>query len=342
MNLLTIITLLVTWLNQFITPLPPPAAADLPRLPPREVKAIYVTAQTAKLDQKMTELRRLIKETELNAVVINTKEPSGPKMDDELKVLIDNLHAEGVWVIARQVVFQDDDLAKRKPEYALKKPDGSNWLDRGGNSWLDPSNKEIWQYNLDVAQQAVALGFDEINLDYIRFPTDGDLQNIVYPTWDQKTAKEEVLRDFLRWFRHNLRAIDPYIVLSIDIYGETFLGDFIGTTGQSLKILAPEVDVVAPMIYPSHYRTGNFGYLNPAAEPYGVVYGTLSQGKTLLTKSPRTKVRPWLQDFNLGAYYTPDMVRAQIQATYDAGYIDGWMLWNAQNIYSSTALNDSE
>ncbi len=338
MSFLSVITLLAALLNQHITPLPPPEPRELPRFMPQEVKAIYITSQTAKRTDRMVELRQLIKDTELNAVVINTKEPFGARMDEDLGKLVAELHDEGVWVIARHVAFQDDDLATRQPEYSLKRINGTNWKDRGGHGWVDPANPDVWQYNLSLAQEALRLGFDEINLDYIRFPTDGDLQNIIYPTWDKIKPREEVLRDFLRWFRQNLRTYFPHVIVSIDVYGEVFLRDFAGNTGQRISILAPEVDVIAPMVYPSHYRTGNFGYTNPAAEPYGVVRGTLEKGRTLLTDTPSIIIRPWLQDFHLGAKYTPAMVRAQIQATQDAEYFNGWMLWNSKNIYSVQAL----
>ncbi|KKT22405.1 MAG: hypothetical protein UW06_C0011G0011 [Parcubacteria group bacterium GW2011_GWE1_43_8] len=335
---LALITLLTNLTTRFVQPLPPLAAADIPRVMPDEVKAIYITSQTAKLAKRMAELRQLIYDTELNAVVINTKEPFGPRIYPELKVLVDELHKEGLWVIARHVVFQDDELAERQPELSLKRASTANWQDRGGHGWVDPANREVWEYNLDIAQKTLELGFDEINLDYIRFPTDGDLNNIIYPSWDKTTPREEVLRDFLHWFKQGLRTKSPYVVISIDVYGETFLRDFAGSTGQRMTTLAPEVDVVSPMVYPSHYRSGNFGYTNPATQPYGVVYGTLEKGQLLFANAPNTIVRPWLQDFHLGAQYTPAMVRAQITATTDAGNHNGWMLWNPKNIYSESAL----
>ncbi|MDZ4230154.1 MAG: putative glycoside hydrolase [Candidatus Veblenbacteria bacterium] len=323
---------------QFAQPLPPLTAADTPRLAPQEVKAIYVTSGTATLPGRMAELKQLVRKTELNAMVINTKEPFGPRMDDKLKILVSELGQDGIWLIARQVMFQDDELAQRRPELALKKAGGSVWRADGGHTWVDPANREVWEYNLQLARQALELGFNEINLDYIRFPTDGSVKNALYPSWDGVTPKEEVLREFLRWFRQELRASYPYAVLSIDVFGETFLKDSAGNTGQKMSLLAPEVDVVAPMVYPSHYRSGNFGLKNPAAEPYRVVLWTLEKGKLLFTAAPNTIVRPWLQDFNLGAKYTPQMVQAQITATEDAGYHHGFMLWNPKNIYSAAAL----
>ena len=197
MSLLAIVILLANLLTKTVEPLAPLSATDMPRVMPTEVKAIYVTSTTAKLQQRMTELRQLIYDTELNAVVINTKEPFGPRIYPELKVLVDELHKEGLWVIARHVVFQDDELAERQPELSLKRASTANWKDRGGHGWVDPANREVWEYNLDIAQKTLELGFDEINLDYIRFPTDGDLNNIIYPSWNKTTPREEILKNFL-------------------------------------------------------------------------------------------------------------------------------------------------
>ena len=339
MSGLALLTLLASLTARYIAPLPPLPEVHIRHMP-NEVKAIYVTSSTAHLAKRMDELRQLVADTELNAVVINTKEPFGPKMDEALGELVRELHKDGVWVIARHVLFQDDDLAQKRPELALKRANGSLWRDRGGRGWVDPADKEVWEYNLSLMRQAMDMGFDEMNLDYVRFPTDGDVRNIVYPSWDGAHTREEVLRDFLKWLNPRLKAGYPGSVLSIDVYGETFLRDTGGSTGQRMSLLAPEVDVVAPMVYPSHYRSGNFGLKNPAADPYRVVYGTLDKGKPLFEGTPRTIVRPWLQDFHLGATYTPQMVRAQMQATEDAGHTNGWMLWNPKNVYSETALHD--
>ncbi len=337
MSGLAFLTLLAAFTARYVAPLSPLPEAPIRRMP-QEVKAIYVTSSTAHLAGRMNELRQLIRDTELNAAVINTKEPFGPKMDETLKTVVEELHAEGAWVIARHVVFQDDDLAQKRPELALKRASGALWKDKGGRAWVDPADEKVWEYNLALMRQALGLGFDEVNLDYIRFPTDGDVKNAIYPSWDETVPKEEILRDFLSWLNPRLKAGYPGAMLSIDVYGETFLRDTGGSTGQRMSLLAPEVDIVSPMVYPSHYRSGNFGLKNPAADPYRVVYSTLEKGKSLFENAPNTVVRPWLQDFHLGATYTPDMVRAQMQATLDAGHGRGWMLWNPKNVYSGAAL----
>ncbi len=317
-------------------PLPPPLV-NVKREMPAIVKAIYATSSTAHT-ARIEDLKKLIAGTELNAIVINTKEPSGPKLDEHIRDVVQAFHNQGVWVIGRQVMFQDDNLAALKPELALKRASGQLWHDSGGRVWVDPSSQRVWNYNLEVAKQTLALGFDEINLDYVRFPTDGDVKAIRYPAWDGKTSKEDVLANFASWFHRELRAAYPNVVLSADVFGYSFLKDNDVGMGQRLAKLAPNLDVVAPMVYPSHYSTGNFGFANPAQHPYEVVRQTLERGKPLLTGAPHTLVRPWLQDFNLGATYTAELVRAQMKAINDAGYTAGWMLWNPHNVYTAGAL----
>ncbi len=315
---------------------PLPEAAPV-RVMPREVKAVYATAYTVR-GKRLAELRQLMRDTELNAIVINTKEPSGPKLDEGLRNTVRELHDEGVWVIARHVVFQDDELAARDQRVALKRDSGSLWRDSGGRAWVDPANLDVWEHNLKIALDTFALGFDEINLDYIRFPTDGDTKAIRYPTWNSQTSKEDTITDFAKWFRRQLKARYPRAIISADVFGYTFVEDWDLGMGQRITKLAPYLDVVAPMIYPSHYYGKNFGFANPAEHPYEVSYQTLIKGQPLFAGSPRTLVRPWFQDFNMGATYTPSMVRAQFKALEDAGYASGWMLWNPRNIYTKGAL----
>lgn len=317
-----------------LSPLPPAAPV---RTMPAQVKAVYATSYTAH-GPLMASLRKLLRDTELNAIVINTKEPSGPKLDSALEKLVGELHQEGVWVIGRQVMFQDDDLTQQQPALALKTANGHLWHDSGGRTWVDPASQDVWQHNLGIAKQTLALGFDEINLDYVRFPTDGNVKAIVYPAWSSAVSKEDTIASFAAWFHHELRVVYPNAILSADVFGYSFLKDNDVGMGQRISKLAPNLDVLAPMIYPSHYTSGNFGFKNPAEHPYEVAYQTLEHGKPLLKNAPHTQVRPWFQDFNLGARYTADMVRAQFKALTESGYHDGWMLWNPHNVYTSGAL----
>jgi hypothetical protein len=337
LKILTIISFLTSQLLPTWGPLP---VTSTPRQMPASVKAIYATAYMVQ-HPHFQELRDLISHTELNAIVINTKEPTGPKLYPKLGKVVTELKNEGVWTIARQVVFQDDELVGRRPDLALKKADGKLWRDSGGRTWVDPAAKEVWQYNLKVARETLALGFDEINLDYIRFPTDGNTNKIIYPVWDKKISREDVIANFARWFRRELKAINPNVKISADVFGYTFLEDNDLGMGQRLSKLAPNFDVLAPMIYPSHYSPNNFNFANPAEHPYEVVRGTLEKGKPLLINSPSTKIRPWIQDFNMGANYTPELIKAEIKGISDAGYESGWMLWNPKNVYTIDALKNN-
>lgn len=306
------------------------------RRPPAEVKAVYVTASTAQ-SKRMGYIIDLINTTELNAVVINVKEPSGEKFWPGLGDLVVNLKEQGIWTIARLVVFQSNDLPQAQPRLALKYPSGQLWRDRAGGYWLDPAAKEVWEYNADLAIRTLDIGFDEINLDYIRFPSDGDVNKIIYPTWDKKIPREEIIVNFAHYIMTAIKNHRPHAVVSADLFAFTFVQDWDLDIGQRARLLAQEFDVLAPMIYPSHYRSGNFGLVNPAEYPYKVSKATLDLGREILGPAPAL-IRPWFQDFNLGAKYTANLVQQQFEALNDAGYHSGWMQWNPSNIYTRGAL----
>ncbi|MBI5466132.1 MAG: hypothetical protein HY974_02505, partial [Candidatus Kerfeldbacteria bacterium] len=158
------------------------------------------------------------------------------------------------------------------------------------------------------------------------------------PVWNTQTPREDIIVNFAGWLRRQLKAVKPNVVVSADVFAYTFVEDWDLDMGQRVKKLAAAVDVIAPMAYPSHYYGKNFGFTNPAEHPYEVVRLTLEKGKKLFINSPQIIIRPWLQDFNLGAVYTADLVRAEIKAIVDAGYHSGWMLWDPRNIYTAGAL----
>jgi len=377
------------------------AAVDLsnqPHLinPPSVVKAVYVTAWSAGSKAKINYIVGLIKRTELNAVVIDIKDYSGhisyktsiTEVNDagasgELRIpapnaLIKQLHDDGIYVIGRITVFQDPILAKAHPEWALKnRITGKTWVDRKGLAWMDPAAKPVWDYNLSIAKDALARGFDEVNFDYIRFASDGDLSQISYPYWDGKTPYHKVIAGFFKYLRENL----PDYKISIDLFGlSTINTDDLGI-GQVIEDAYKYFDFVCPMVYPSHYAAGFIGYQNPAEHPYEVIKYSLehalnrvialskietattaatSSGPTpsvlgtadqVLPSSPTvpvSKIRPWLQDFDLGAIYDASMVRKEIQAVGDvlgsatsSDEFVGWLLWDPANTYTEGALQTS-
>ena len=309
---------------------------------PDEVKGIYLTMWTASRRSKMDELIKLIDETDINSVVIDVKGSQGELIYDiwpGIKDLTRELHQKNIYTIARIVVFQDSGYAVEHPEFALKKQDGSLWRDRRGFAWLDPASKGSWEHIVDVAKKAIDLGFDEIQYDYIRFPTDGNLSAIVYPTWDGQKPRHEALKEFFSYSRSELKKYHSKVNLSIDIFGYTFIrSDDLGI-GQVLSEALDYFDYISPMVYPSHYSAGNFGFDNPANHPYEVISETLKNGLVNLNlnvsdnETVKHKIRPWLQVFDMGARYDSIKIKAQTEAVYDNGS-QGWLLWDPNNRYN--------
>lgn len=306
------------------------------------VKAVYVTMHTAGIGKKMDALIALADATEVNAMVIDVKGSQGELVFDMLDApaLVARLHERGIYAIARIVVFQDSGAAVRAPDTVIKKTGGGVWRDRRGFAWVDPAAEKGWDYVFDISKRALDIGFDEINYDYIRFPTDGNLGIMEYPAWTKDVPQHAVIAKFAARAREVLKAYDPQMKLSIDIFGYTFLQSSGLGIGQRLEDTIAVFDGVYPMVYPSHYSAGNFGFTNPADHPYEVVKGTLEKGLAQLgdsATSSAAKIRPWLQAFDLGAVYTPEKMRAQIRATEDGllGESTGWLLWDPGNEYDN-------
>jgi len=251
---------------------------------------------------------------------------------------INYLHKNNIYAIARISVFQDPYLTKKRPDLAVKTKQGTVWKDRKGIAWLDPASREAWEYTVKIAREAERIGFDELNFDYIRFPSDGDMKNIDYNFWDQVTPRAKVMENFFEYLHYQL--YDLGIPLSADLFGMTTWNSDDLNIGQKIECAAPYFDYIAPMVYPSHYPATFQGYANPAMHPYEIVYSAMARGseKLLAASSTPSKLRPWLQDFDMGAVYDKNMVRKQMQAVYDAG-LTSWMLWDPTNKYTREALN---
>ncbi len=342
--------------------------------PPEIIKAVYLTGWSAGSDKKIGQIIDLIKNTELNAVVIDVKDYSGyvaydidlPEikkygakkiMISKINSLLKKLHDENIYVIARITVFQDPILAKARPDLAVHSrarlaqntelTPSTLWSDRKKLFWIDPSSKEAWDYNIAVAKDASNRGFDELNFDYIRFASDGDLKDMIFPFWQKTPSEAETKRAVIRNFFKYLREQLPDIKISADLFGlVTVQKDDLGI-GQIIEDAYAYFDYVSPMVYPSHYTNGFLNYKNPAQYPYEVVKYSMEKALNRITTSTSSKLRPWLQDFDLGAEYDAKMVKKQIQAIYDAAsstpeLTNGWMLWNPANVYTRGALQVSE
>lgn len=325
--------------------------------PPAEVKAIYATGWSAGSSLRVDYLKKVISETDANAIVIDLKDYAGaisyktgdPKISiyggeenriGDIKKLVADLHANNIYVIGRITTFQDPVLAQKRPDIAVKDSKGNLWGDNKKLYWMDPSAKDAWDYNINLAKNAYNAGFDEINFDYVRFPSDGNLGAMVFPVTDLKaTTKSAAIKSFFKYVREQL----PGKTISADLFGLVTVNKDDMGIGQVLENTFPYFDYIAPMVYPSHYASGFDGYKNPADYPYEVVnYSLVAAEKRLAAakaKDPsiKAKIRPWLQDFSLGTVYDSEKVKAQITASKDAGSV-GWMLWSPKNIYTKDAI----
>ncbi|GMO65613.1 MAG: putative glycoside hydrolase [Endomicrobiia bacterium] len=313
------------------------------------IRGIHLSAWVSGSKKCRKILTDLLDNTELNAVVIDIKEYEGKVYIDGIKAVeknyayieaipdlekyISNLKEKGIYTIARIVVFRDNTMARKKPELAVKTLDYNTiWTDGKGSAWLDPYNKHTWTYNIDIAERAINIGFDEIQFDYIRFPSDGITKNCRYSKPHSTIEASNALVGFLKEANKRLKA--KSINISIDVFGLTTTAlDDMGI-GQKIVEMAKWVDYVCPMVYPSHYEKWNYGIAEPNKEPYKLVYIAL---KGALKRIPKEKLRPWLQDFSMGYRYGKDEVKAQIQACYD-NKIESWLLWNPRCVYTKDAL----
>lgn len=322
---------------------------------PKVVKALYISAWVAGSSKIRDGIIKMIDETEINAIVIDVKDSTGrvsfdmdsPMVQKEgsierrisnVRALTDMLHKKGIYIIGRVSVFQDPYMTKKHPEMAItKKSDGTVWEDRKGLSFLDPAKKEVHDYILAVAKGAYNEGFDEINFDYIRYPSDGNMKDINYRLATGETRSDNIEKFFKYLFTEMKKEVN--IPISADLFGLTTEAmDDMGI-GQVWEKALPYFDFLCPMVYPSHYPSGHMGFKNPNAYPYEVINQALVSAikKTEKIGEDKNKIRPWLQDFDMGTDYNKDMVQKEFKAVYDNG-LTSWMLWDPANKYTPSAF----
>jgi hypothetical protein len=342
------------------TPVPPPPFVITHISTPDPVKAIYFTSWAAGTPSFQKEMWSLLDgSTEINSIVIDVKDYSGrigyiindsrfkdPMIDSvgspqnripDIEQFIGKLHEKGVYVIGRVAVFQDPYTTMVHPEWAVRDSrTGKPWKDAGGAYWLDPDSRDAWAYIAAIAKQTYAVGFDEVNFDYVRFPSDGAISDAIFDK-TASTTKAEVIKDFFSYLHDELSPLG--IPISVDLFGQTTSETNDMGIGQIIENAFPYFDYIDPMVYPSHYIDGFDGYAKPALHPYEIVKYSMGTAvaRAIAASSTPSKLRPWLQAFDLGAVYTPAMVDAQKQATYDVG-LDSWLLWNAGAIYTKEEL----
>ncbi len=314
------------------------------RLASVEPRGIYISYNLLFAPKHFWALINLVERSPiLNAVVIDVKGDRGriawdsrvplarelglytpPAVD--LKKALPLLHEKGIYTIARYVLFKDDPLATQKSEWAVKDGNGTVWRDGEGLGWANPFREEVWEHNLALLEEVARLGFDEIQLDYVRFPSDGFVSRIQFQEENTRENRTAALRAFMERFHCRMRGYD--IRTSADVFGLTVWVDpeeDMGI-GQRVKDIAPYVDYVCPMVYPGTFGPGNLGYENPSAYPYEVISRSVRIGRRRVV--PPTKVRPWLQGYG----YSVAGMQIQRLAAEDAA-ADGWFFWNAGGYY---------
>ncbi|MBA3672953.1 MAG: hypothetical protein H0W68_13160 [Gemmatimonadaceae bacterium] len=328
---------------------PPGARIDVDKEFP-VVRALYVNRFAAQSSKRMRQIIQIADATEINALVLDLKDefglnytPSNPEFAKNagtsgtirnLPALLDTLRAHHILPIARMVVFKDSVTARLNPSHTIRRPDGSVWRDKKGLAWVNPYDRTIWAYNMGVAEELARMGFGEIQFDYIRFPEPyPSLPTQIFPG-TKGESKPDALAAFLKEVNGRLDKLGART--TADIFGlVTTVGGPL-EVGQQWEKISPVVDVVLPMVYPSHYPRGDLGLASPNAEPYKVLNIALSRARQRDQKLGITgvgHVRPWLQAFTLGKpVYGPAEIEAQKKGAYDAGY-DGWVLWSPGSKY---------
>ncbi len=346
---------------------------------PKEVRGVYMSAPTAASAAMRANIFSYLKRNHLNAVVIDLKDSDGrlafkPERASlkatapetatikNIDAVLEEAGAQKLYRIARIFVFQDPAYVARFPGEAIQKKGGGVWADHKGIVWVNAASQAAWAYNAEIAREAYVRGFDEVQFDYIRFPSDGDMTMIRYTPEEEAKPKHEVLRAFFR-FMHDELEVKERIPVSYDLFGYvTWYLDYDLGIGQLLVDALPNGTAVSPMVYPSHYGKGTLGYPNPAEHPYEIVADSLMKANKLYTRREKecgelasgiksatstfllpcdgtlAVQRPWIQAFDIGAVYDASMIQAQIKAVRDQ-HGGGFLLWNARNVYRDFDLD---
>ncbi len=326
---------------------------------PDTLRGLYVNRWAA-LGRKLNDLIAVAKRTEINALVIDVKDDRGFVLyrssvplareigadtadghwmsSSKVRAVLDTMVAHNIYPIARIVVAKDPLLARKKLDLAIKrKSDLKPWLDKNGHPWLDPHQRVVWQYAADLAREAYDLGFSEVQFDYVRFPDEKRLiSETIYPLANGR-SRAQVIRDQLGFVRNALKPNGMRV--TADVFGLTATDTTDMGIGQRWEMFVDQVDVVLPMIYPSHFARGTYKRRNPNAHPYETIDHALKDAIARSDSVPNAAIIiPWYQDFTLGLpRYGAAQIRAQMKAGYDNGF-QSWILWNPSSNYTLAAL----
>jgi hypothetical protein len=326
---------------------PPAPPKPQPRPAPAEMRGVHVTMALLTIPGKLDEYLSFTRYG-MNTLQVDVKDENGEvafasphaslarrigsaQNYYRPRVVVRKARAQGLYVIARVVVFEDPFLARARPGMAIQRAGGGVWENDAGLGWGNPYDRRVWKYNVDVAESAAHAGFDEIMFDYVRFPSDGDVEAILYRSRVNESKAETIAR-FLAYARGRLDRLG--VRVSAAVFGLSATRPL--GIGQRPPLMAPHLDAIYPMVYPSHYGSGEYGIDDPNANPGATVTMSLRHFRRAL-RGTDTKLIPWLQDFTLGRTYTLADVQAQIEAARRMR-TGGFLLWNAGGVYTVEAL----
>jgi hypothetical protein len=324
---------------------------------PAQIRGLYVNAYAAGSRTRLPSLIAVADSTEINAFVIDVKDERGIRYRSEIELameiaqpeevtirnlpeMLDSLKAHGIYSIARIVVFNDPILSRAHPDWSIKRPDGSLWVDRAGHTWVSPWDRRVWDYNIAIAEEVARAGFDEIQFDYVRFPEQfRSLPPQVHP--QAQGDRTDAIAAFLNESKRRLHPLG--VTVTADVFGlspNTF--DDVGI-GQQWETLAAIADHMLPMMYPSHYYSTHLPDVpRPNAMPYETVFKSAGMARLRNDRLRETGIEParvivWLQAFQApwlrdGVQYGPEEIRQQKKAVYDVGF-DDWILWHPGSRY---------
>jgi hypothetical protein len=316
-----------------------------PRPLPDEVRGVHVTVALASIPGKIQEYLDL---PGLNTIEVDVKDengeigfvPSSVPLAREIgaakgyyapRRVARAAHRAGVYLIGRLVVFEDPILSERRPALAIRTRDGGVWRNDAGLGWANPYDKRVWDYNVAIGRAAARAGFDEIQFDYVRFPSDGPIEGAVFRGANGRDPGWTIAR-FAHYAAKRLRP--EGVRVSVDVFGLSAARDL--GVAQFPSRLAKFVDAVYPMVYPSHYNEGEYGLASPVGVPGATVARSLADFKKRMRGSKALLI-PWLEDFSFSGDVSPEHVRAQITAARRQG-TKGFLLWNPLGEYTEGAL----
>lgn len=340
---------------------------------PVPMKAIYMSQCAAGTPSFREDLTNLIDTTELNAIIIDIRDYTGrisfptdnPLLEGmtsdkcgakDMKEFIKELHAKNIYVIGRITVFQNPYYTSLHPDQAVQRKSGGVWKDNKGLAFVDVGAKPYWETVVALAKESYNIGFDELNFDYIRYPSDGPMSEAQY-NWSEGKSKPQALEEFFAYLHEELKGTG--MKTSADLFGMVTTNTDDLNIGQVLERALPYFDYIAPMVYPSHYPKGFHGYTDVNANAYNIVKFAMTEAvrRTTATTSkvdamthtrigtstpalyskpayPASKMRPWIQSFDYPVPYTPVMVAEQLKAMRDSG-LDSYYVWDPANKYRS-------